>query len=355
MKDYLAQNYPDLVLDESSIKVISDVKEEYYSLRHGVGVRDISDSTFLILRGIDSFDYLNRLTTNQVKNLAVLHKAATLFTNDKGRIIDKAAVVRITDYCFVIAGRGSSSRLKSWIERYIINENIAVEDMTGKYAVLELAGPQAESYMNLVFGDVLESINEELVIISEINEKKIYIAKFKGYNGSPKYLIFADAAHGNEIASYLFEQKSFYDFNFVGEEAFNTYRVEQGIPIYPQEFKDMFTPLELNVMDVVDLSKGNFIGFERITRTETFNKSRRELTGVNLENKFRTELPAKIFDENNEEAGSLTSMAYSISLSRSIGLAVIDKKIIAEPKQLFVRDNENKIQPLTITSLPFRK
>ncbi len=355
MKDYLAQNYPDLVLDNTSIKVISDVKEEYYSLRHGVGVRDISDSTFLILRGIDSFDYLNRLTTNQVKNLAVLHKASTLFTNDKGRIIDKAAVIRITDYCFVIAGRGSSSRLKSWIERYVINENIAVEDMTGKYAVLELAGPQADSYMNLVFGDVLESINEELVIISEINEKKIYIAKFKGYNGSPKYLIFGDAAHGNEIASYLFEQKSFFDFNFVGEEAFNIYRVEQGVPIYPQEFKDMFTPLELNVMGAVDLTKGNFIGLDRITRTETFNKTRREFTGVNIENKFETELPAKIFDENNEEAGSLTSMAYSISLSRSIGLAVVNKKIIAEPKQLFVRDNENKIQPLTLTSLPFRK
>jgi len=355
MKDFLVQTYPDLVLDNNSVKVITDIKEEYLSLRHGVGVRDISDSTFLILRGIDSFDYLNRISTSPVKDLAVLHKTSTLFTNDKGRIIDKAAVVRITDYCFVIAGRGSSSRLKSWIERYIINENIKIEDMTGKYAVIELAGPQVESYMNLVFGDVLESINEKLVIISEINEKKIYIAKFKGYNGSPKYIIFSDINHSSEIAQYLLEQKSFYDFNFVGEDAFNIFRVEHGVPIYPQEFKDMFTPLELNVMEFVDLSKVTFIGLERISRSDTFNKTRRELTGVNFENKCELELPAKIYNDGNEECGILTSTAFSISLARQIGLAVVDKKASADTKQFYVKDLEGANQLITITNLPFRK
>lgn len=355
MKDFLAETFPDIVFEDNNAKVITDLKEEYLSLRHGIGVRDISDSTFLILRGIDSLDYLNRITTNSIKDLAVLHKKTTLFTNDKGRIIDKAAVIRITDYCFVIAGRGSSSRLKSWIERYIINENIKVEDMTGKYAVIELAGPQVESYMNLVFGDVLESINEQLVIISEINEKKIYIAKFKGFNGTPRYIIFSDITNGSDIAHYLLEQKSFYDFNFVGEDAFNIYRVEQGVPIYPQEFKDMFSPLELNVMEHVNLAKGNFIGQEIISRSETFNKTKREFTGVNFDNKCTVEMPARIFNENNEDAGTLTSMAFSFSLAKQIGLAVFNKKAVTESKQFFVRDIENINQQITITSLPFRK
>ena len=355
MKDFLAQNFPDIVLEENNIKVITDVKEEYLSLRHGIGVRDVSDSSFIILRGIESFDYLNRISTNSMKEIAVLHKTDTFFTNDKGRIIDKAAVIRITDYCFVMGGRGSSSRLKSWLERYIINENIIVEDMTGKYVILELIGPQAESYMNLAFGEVLESIDEKLVIISEIEEQKIYIAKFKGYNNTPKYWIFGDAAHASVFAQYLLDQKSFFDFNFVGEDAFNTYRVEQGAPVYPQEFKDMFTPLQLNVMDIVNLTKGRFIGQEAISRSDTFHKTKRELTGVNFENKCTIELPARVFDENNEDMGTLTSIAFSHSLARQIGMAVIDKKILAEPKHLFVRDTEKNNQLITITNLPFRK
>lgn len=355
MKDFLAQTYPDIVFEDNKTKVITDVKEEYLSLRHGVGVRDVSDSSFIILRGIESLDYLNRISTNFVKDLAVLHKTDTLFTNDKGRIIDKAAVVRITDYCFVLGGQGSSSRLKSWLERYIINENIIVEDMTGKYAIAELIGPQVESYMNLVFGDVLESINNELVIISEINETKIYIAKFTGYNGSPKYWIFGDAAHSSEIAQYLLEQKSFFDFNFVGEDAFNMYRIEQGAPVYPEEFKDMFTPIELKIMEPVNLTKGRFIGQEAISRSDTFHKTRRELTGVSFENKCALELPSRIFKENGEDAGMLTSCVFSHSLSKQIGLAVIDKKVISEPVPLVVRDAEKNNHSIVITQLPFRK
>jgi len=355
MKDFLAQNFPDLVFEDSAIKVITDIKEEYLSLRHGVGVRDISDSSFIILRGIDSFDYLNRISTNSIKDLQVLHKINTLFTNDKGKIIDKAAVVRITDYCFVLGGIGSSLRLKSWIERYIINENIKVEDMTGKYAIVELIGPQVESYMNLAFGEVLESINEQLVIISEINDIKIYIAKFKGYNGSPKFWIFGDISGASVIGQYLADQKSFFDFNFVGEEAFNMYRVELGAPAYPGEFKDMFTPIELNVMEDVNLAKGGFMGHEVISKSDSFNKSKRALTGVNIENKCSIELPARIFDTDNVDAGFLTSAAYSNSLAKQIGLAVLGKKIVAEPKPLLVKDKEGNVQNVTLTQIPFRK
>jgi folate-binding protein YgfZ len=355
MKDFLAQNYPDIVFEDNNAKVITDSKEEYLSLRHGVGVRDITDSSFIILRGIDSFDYLSRISTNSVKELAVLHKATVLFTNNKGRVIDKAAVVRITDYCFILGGRGSSSRLKSWLERYIINENIKVEDMTGKYSIFELAGPQVESYMNLVFGDVLESIDESLVIISEINEVKIYIAKFKESNGFIKYWIFGDSNFASVIAQYLLDQKSFFDFNFVGEEAYNVYRVEQGIPVYPNEFKDMFSPHELKLMDHVNLQKGRFIGQDIIAKSDTYNTTQRELTGVSFESKCDIELPAPLYDENNEVAGMLTSTAYSPSLLKQIGLAVIKKKTSAELKQLTVKDKENNMHSLTTTSLPFRK
>lgn len=355
MKDFLVQNYPDLILEDNKVKVITDLKEEYLSLRHGVGVRDISDSSFIILRGIDSFDYLSRISTNSVKELAVLHKATTLFTNNKGKIIDKASIVRITDYCFILGGRGSSSRLKSWLERYIINENIKVEDMTGKYSIFELAGPQVESYMNLVFGDVLESIDESLVIISEINEVKIYIAKFKELNGAIKYWIFGDVNFASVIAQYLLDQKSFFDFNFIGEEAYNIYRIEQGIPVYPEEFKDMFTPHELKLMEHVNLQKGSFIGQEIIAKSDAYNTTLRELTGVSFESKCDVELPAPLYDENNQFAGMLTSSVFSISLLKQIGLAVIDKKILTEPKRLTVKDKESVIQFVTTTNLPFRK
>ncbi len=355
MKDFLVQTYPDIVLEDNKFKVITDLKEEYLSLRHGVGVKDISDSSFIILRGIDSFDYLSRISTNSVKELAVLHKATTLFTNNKGRIIDKASIIRITDYCFVLGGRGSSSRLKSWLERYIINENIKVEDMTGKYSIFELSGPQVESYMNLVFGDVLESIDESLVIISEINEVKIYIAKFKESNGLIKYWIFGDANFTSVIARYLLDQKSFFDFNFVGEEAYNIYRVEQGIPVYPEEFKDMFTPHELKLMDYVNLQKGSFIGQEIIAKSDTFNTTQRELTGVSFETKCDIELPAPIYDETNNVMGILTSFVFSPSLSKQIGLAIAGKKFLTEPRQLTLKDKEGKMQFLTTTNLPFRK
>ena len=62
----------------------------------------MSDSTYICSRnetsivghyGYEALDLLERLTTNNLKNLKVNQAARTLFTSDKGRVIDSLFVI----------------------------------------------------------------------------------------------------------------------------------------------------------------------------------------------------------------------------------------------------------------------
>ena len=108
-------------------------------------------------------------------------------------------------------------------------------------------------------------------------------------------------------------------------------------------------------MELVNLSKVRFLGQEIISRAVTLKKFNREFTGVNFENKCDVELPAILFNEHNLESGTLTSMAYSHSLAKQIGLVVVNRKASPEGKQFTVIDKENNRQNIILTSIPFRK
>ena len=57
-----------------------------------------------------------------------------------------------------------------------------------------------------------------------------------------------------------------FDFSLVGELAYNTYRIEQGIPLAPNELNDNYNPHEASLIKYVDFNKGCYIGQEVTAR-----------------------------------------------------------------------------------------
>ncbi|MDP1994253.1 MAG: hypothetical protein Q8K40_03305, partial [Ignavibacteria bacterium] len=70
------------------------IEEEYRILTQGVGCR-VVPAALLELQGKDALDFLNRITTNDLKTLPQNNFARTIFTTEKGRILDRVFVLNL--------------------------------------------------------------------------------------------------------------------------------------------------------------------------------------------------------------------------------------------------------------------
>lgn len=356
LKEYFQNKYPNSVLNgDGRFDQYTSVAEEYNAIRYGIGIRDLSNSANLKLSGKDTLDFLHRISTNSVKDIGEYEMVNTLFTNDKGRIIDRVTMLRLSNYSLLIGSYNPENKLHRWLDRFVIMEEITIEDLTGRYMILELSGKQVDSYLTLICGKTIEELEYGKIILEELEETTFYLFKTKGFNGDNKFWVVAYIEDGPKLLEALENNKSVFDMALVGNKAYDIFRIENGIPVYPNELNDDYNPHELNLLDEVDFKKGCYIGQEVIARLDTYDKVQKKLTAVELDNGFIKSPDQKLYDSANEEVGTITSIAKSEIKNKNVGLAVIRKKYLQEGTELNVVDENNNSYSVTVIKLPITK
>ncbi|TSA23505.1 hypothetical protein D4R75_03110, partial [bacterium] len=114
---------------------------------------DVSGRVVLSMVGADSLDFLQRISTNNLALLKPGETAQTILTNEKGRIIDIVGVSCLNEGRFLLAGQSrGSGQLMSWIEKYIIMEDIRIDDLTSLFTQFLVFGKNVFSQKDLAEG-----------------------------------------------------------------------------------------------------------------------------------------------------------------------------------------------------------
>ncbi|MCU7491614.1 MAG: aminomethyl transferase family protein [Ignavibacteria bacterium] len=355
MMDFFKSVYQNIVLDEPGSKVSSftGAKEEYEALTGGVALRDISDSGLLELYGRESLEYLHRISTNSLIDLPASGSQASVFTNEKGRIIDRVRIVNLGEYLLLIGSPAYAGKLQSWINRYIIMEDIKVKNAFGGYSAFELLGPQAESFLTLIFGSLADNLEFNSVKRIEAEGIKINILKVIEFN-QKKFILWGSVEEGINLLKHINTQDSVFDFRMAGEEAYKVFRVVKGIPAAPNEINDMYNPHETNLLEDVSFKKGCYIGQEVIARLDTYDKVQKSIAGLIFDEKAEVKDGFRLFNAGNE-VGKVTTMARSFHLEKEIALSIISKNFSAPGIKLTAMDESGKEYSVTVCSLPLRK
>ena len=344
----------DRVNGKKVIKYFSSPESEIKSLNEGVGLVDLSANGILELRGKDVLDFLNRITTNSIKDLPKEGIGKTIFTTEKGRIIDTATILNFDDYQILVCSGLNKMKIKNWIEKYIIADDVKVTDTPGKYVLFQLIGPQADSFITLICGNYVNNIQTNKFKVINGEGMIFFTAKFIDEKGNPLYWVLADNQNGQKLILYLNSNIGPFDFNFIGEEAWNSYRIEQGIPVVPYELNDQYNPHEVNLLDMVSFTKGCYIGQEVIARLDTYDKVQKQLFGVEFPEPVGENEQFQLFDEEGNEAGTVTSAAYSYKYKRYLGLGIIRKIYLQDGLQLKAQ-NASKSMTVSLHNIPFKK
>lgn len=328
--------------DNSVIKKYSSVAEEYKILKLGVGIRDLSNYSKTFIHGKDSESLLRRLTTNKIIELDVLEWIKTLFVNNDGNIIDRTLLMKFEDYFILIGSSTEKMKLFKWIKRFIINDDIALSDSCDDYSLFEIMGAQATSYMSMILGDKYSELNDKNILRVQVDDYFVHGIKVNDYGGIDKYLVIVDSIHAIKTLEIMYESKSVFDFGMVGEDAYNIFRIENGIPIAPNELNDSVNPIEVNLSSEVCTQKHDYIGHESV---EEQNDELSKFVRINFKSEFAyNKLPITIVDNHNSEIGIVTSIANGEVINSPIGLGFIDLEYSLNGNTYFAVEGKNKVE-----------
>jgi tRNA-modifying protein YgfZ len=335
------------------ISVFEDINLEYKTLYDGVGLRDISHFSIIELKGKEILEFLNRIGTCALKDLKLNYSAVTLFTNEKGRIIERSTILNLGESVLLISSNHLKQKIYSWLNKYIIMEDIKIYEVSSQYSIYELIGPQADSFITLVFDHDVNNLSNNQFKKYNVEGKDFIVLKKNEFDIN-KYWIIAKQPDGMALIKYMIDQKSVFDFRLIGETAYNKYRIERGIPAVPSEINDFYNPHEVGLINEVSFTKGCYIGQEVIARLDTYDKVQKIIKGVVFET---SDIPGEnlIIYQGKNEVGNVTSVTYSPLLKKNIGLAFIKKESIQNDNILIAKSKEGLEYPITIRNLPFKK
>lgn len=333
----------------------SSLDEEINSIYSGVALRNISHQGIIELKGNDALDLIHRIGTNSVKELPKEGVKNTIFTSEKGRFISLSTLMNFDNYQLLVCDRVNKLRVMSWVRKYVISDDVEVNDANTKYNLLELCGPQSESFATLVCGNVANEIEPNTFKIMHTENILFFLIKLPGDRGDNKFWFLADFENSKRLITYMKEYKGVFNFNMIGEEAYDTYRIEQGIPIAPNEINDEYNPLDANLNDLIDFKKGCYIGQEVIARLDTYDKVQKKLVGVKFSEQLELSNGKFVLEDNGSEVGKVTSFTVSPKLKSTIGLAYIRSTHSAPGTQLTLKLSDNKIIKAEVHPLPFVK
>jgi folate-binding protein YgfZ len=335
---------------EGIIRNYDNTNEAINSLYDGVGLRNISHSGIIELKGNDVIDFINRIATNDVKEGIV----ETIFTTEKGKIIDKTTLLNFESHQLLICSPEFKEKVARWINKYVIGDDVSLTITENKYNIFELLGPQAESFATLICGNIVNQLQPNTFKIIHTEGMLFFIARIKDFTGKTKFWTISDEENARRLTKYIVDNKQIFDFNFVGEDVYNSYRIEQGIPAAPFEINDEANPHEAKMMSLVNSAKGCYIGQEVVARLETYDKIQRFISGIEFLEPPLPEARFILLDENENEAGIITSYVKSIKLGKYIGLGYVRKSFLQSETKLTAKDQFHRTLPVVVKTLPFK-
>ena len=110
------------------------------------------DYGILRYAGEDALNLLSRMSTNALMELPDNHGIETVLTSAKGRIVDVVFVLRQGQNILMFTSPGNNMNVLEWIDRYTIMEDAAVQDITGKFEIISVMGPDAAKILSLICG-----------------------------------------------------------------------------------------------------------------------------------------------------------------------------------------------------------
>jgi sarcosine oxidase subunit alpha len=335
----------------------ASIEEEALAVRNSVGLIDVGTLGKLEITGPGAAEFLERVYTGKFSTLRTGMTRYGLMLDEAGVVVDDGVIARTRADRFYFTTTTSGSAV---VYRELARLNTlwqldcGIVNHTGHLGAVNLAGPKSQRLLARLTKSDLSDAAFPYLGVRDISVAGIALRAMRvGFVGEMGYELHAPADSMGALWDALMEAGREFGIRPFGVEAQRLLRLEKGHIIIGQDTDGLTTPFEAACGWAVKMDKPFFIG-QRSLRIIQQKPLRQILVGFRLDG---GETASKVLEchlaiEQGSIAGRVTSVAWSPTLSRHIGLALL-RPDIAKQGHFHIRVTDGAMAKATVVPTPF--
>ena len=285
---------------------------------------DLSSRVKLRVTGADRVRFLNGQITNDIRKASETRAIEACVLNAKGKM-DAHFFVHANEDSFLIdAEPVLRSVLQARLDRYIIADDVGIEDVTVKLSIFHVIGANVPEF--------------------SVPTRAVLADRF----GCEGLDIWCEASQHARVAAELPRH-----FAHCDEDCAERLRIEKGIPRWGRELTNEIIPVEANLEQrCIDYEKGCYIGQETISRMKMSGQRNKQLRGlISLAGTAFTPGMRLISGSPEKDAGWITSATRSDG--REIAIGYVKRGFNSVGTKLEAVSGENARVSTEVVDIPF--
>jgi len=334
------------------------IRSEVEAVRTRVGLIDVGTLGKLELRGADAAKFLERVYTGRYSNLKVGMSRYALMLDEAGVVIDDGVIARLgAEHFYFTTTTSGATAIYRELSRLntMWRLDCGLVNLTGARSAINLAGLYARDVLAKLTDLDLSSTAFPYLAVREAAVAGIPAILMRvGFVGEWGYEIHVAAESAAAVWDALLKAGATYGIAPFGVEAQRLLRLEKGHLIVGQDTDGLTTPRQAGLEWAVKLDKPFFIG-QRSLQAVAKQPIKQTLVGFMLDPDFQGTPPQEchLIIDRTEIAGRVTSIAFSPTLERYIGLAYVKPEMAAIHNCLSIRLSDRSLVTATVSPTPF--
>jgi aminomethyltransferase len=334
----------------------SGLISEHLAVRTGVGVFDVSHMGDILIRGKQALEAVQHISMNDASKLqeGQAHYSALLYP--EGTFVDDVIVHKLSDHDYLLViNAGTREKDYGWVKKNVSRFHCHADDVGDYYTQIAIQGPKAQETLQQLTDVDLSPIKNYWFKYGTVCGLPNTMVARTGYTGEDGFEIYvpSDVTTSERVWNEVFEAGKEFGIVPAGLGARNTLRLESKMALYGHEISDTINVWEADLGRYAKLDKGDFIGRDALIAAKEKGLSR-VLVGLEMVERGIGRDGYKLFDENGNEIGYITSGSPAPFLKKNIALAYVPPRFseIGTPVWVEIRGSKVKAQ---VVPTPFYK
>lgn len=323
---------------------------EHKAVRDSVGVFDVSHMGEIEVRGNDAFEFVQKITTNDVSKLEVGDVQYSAMCLEDGGIVDDLLVYRCHDFYMLVINASNIEKDFDWMKKNVFGD-VELKNVSDDFSLLAIQGKNSLATLQKLTDVDLSKIEYYKFVFGNIAGQPAIISH-TGYTGEKvcfEIYSSSDVKKSEELWNAIFEAGKEFNIKPIGLGARDTLRLEYAFRLYGNDMDETANTIEAGLGWITKVDKGEFNGKEAIVKAK--ENLKRKLVGFIVDDRMVARHGQEVFS-NGQKIGVVTSGSLSPMLNKNIGLAYIDNGFNKTGTSVEIAVRDKKIKA-TVVKTPF--
>lgn len=332
----------------------SGIIDEHVHVRTAVGVFDVSHMGEIRVKGKEAANFLQMVTTNDIRNLVEGKIQYSCFPNEKGGIVDDLLVYHMGDQGYLLVVNAANTD-KDW--KWLVEQNnvgAILENASGELSQLAVQGPRAVDALQNLTSVNLRAVEYYTYVVDTFAGIPGVIISATGYTGAGGFELYFRNEDAVKIWNRVMDAGQEFDIKPAGLAARDTLRLEMGYCLYGNDINDSTSTIEAGLGWITKFTENNdFIAREFLLKQKK-EGVQRKLVGFEMIERGIPRQHYEILDESGSVIGEVTSGTMSPMINKGIGMGYVRYGMDQPGTEIFIRIRNKNLKAMVV-SLPIYK